>query len=56
VTASNSCSQVLKLFVCYYGSERCVPMTVSAYAKSTAVLGIEPGDPAFRFEFWERFP
>jgi hypothetical protein len=56
ITANNACSQVIKLFVCYYGSERCVPMTVPSYARQVAVLGIEPDTTAFRFEYWEQFP
>ena len=56
ITANNSCSQVITLFVCYYGSERCVPITVASYARQTAVLGIEPAATVFRFEYWERFP
>jgi len=56
VTASNSCSQVIKLFVCYRGSDRCVPMTVPSYSRQTTILGIEPAMMAFRFEYWERFP
>lgn len=56
ITATNSCSQVVKLSVCYRGSDRCIPMTVSSYSRQTSVLGIEPAMTAFRFEYWERFP
>ncbi len=56
IIANNSCSQVIRLFVCYYGSDRCVPLTVPSYARQMAVLGIEPATVAFRFEYWERFP
>lgn len=56
ITAVNSCSQVIKLSVCYRGSDRCIPMTVSSYSRQTSVLGIEPAMTAFRFEYWERFP
>jgi hypothetical protein len=56
ITANNSCSQIISLFVCYYGSERCVPMTVPSYSRKVAVLGIEPAANTFRFEYWERFP
>jgi hypothetical protein len=56
ITADNACSQVIRLFVCYYGSERCVPMTVPSYARQVAVLGIEPDTTAYRFEYWEQFP
>jgi hypothetical protein len=56
IVANNSCSQIVRLFVCYHGSERCVPLTVPSYARQTAVLGIEPAAAAFRFEYWERFP
>jgi hypothetical protein len=56
IAANNSCSQIISLFVCYYGSERCVPMTVPSYSRKIAVLGIEPAANTFRFEYWERFP
>ena len=56
ITANNSCSQIIKLYVCYYGSERCVPMVVPSYTRKMAVLGIQPDTGSFRFEYWERFP
>lgn len=56
ITAKNSCGQVIKLSVCYRGSDRCVPMTVPSYSRQSTILGIEPATAMFRFEYWERFP
>jgi hypothetical protein len=56
VTASNSCSQIVRVQVCYHGSDRCVPLVVPSYGRKLAVLGIEPALASFRFEFWEQFP
>lgn len=56
ITANNSCSQVIKLTVCYYGSDRCTPLTVASYARKETVLGILPAMKEFRFEYREQFP
>lgn len=56
IAATNSCSQIIRLQVCYYGSDRCVPMIVASYARNEAVLGILPAMKEFRFEYREQFP
>lgn len=56
IQASNSCSQVIKLQVCYYGSSRCLMMTVASYARKEEILGIVPAAKQFHYEYREQFP
>jgi hypothetical protein len=55
IVANNSCSQVIKLQVCYYKSDHCAPMMVPAYSRSHVVLGIMPTMRDFRYEYRETF-
>jgi hypothetical protein len=56
VTANNSCSQSIKLRLCYYKSDRCVPLTVPGHQHKEIVLGIMPGTADFRYQYSEEFP
>jgi len=56
IAAKNACSQIIKIQACYRGAERCVPLTVTAYARRETVLGIQPAAKEFRFEYREQFP
>ena len=55
VLATNACGQEIKINVCYYRSEHCVPIYVPAYSDKEVVLGIMPSMSTFRFEFREVF-
>lgn len=55
IIALNDCSHRIKLQVCYYQSEHCLPMNVPPYGRDEAILGIMPSMPAFRFQFREQF-
>ena len=55
IEATNACSQVIKLKVCYYHSDRCVDFDAPAYSKKGATLGVMPAQSQFRFEVKERF-
>jgi hypothetical protein len=55
VVVGNSCSQNIKMRVCYYQSNRCIPLTITRYARTEAVLGIMPAVKEFRYEYWEEF-
>jgi hypothetical protein len=55
VVADNSCGQLIKMQVCYYKSEHCIPLDVPAYARKQVVLGIMPAMKEFRFEYREQF-
>ncbi|MGE3149032.1 MAG: hypothetical protein AB7K04_08200, partial [Pseudorhodoplanes sp.] len=56
ILANNSCSQLIKLQVCYYKNiNRCLPMAVSGGQKQELVLGIYPALRDFRYEFRELF-
>jgi hypothetical protein len=55
ISATNSCAENIKLEVCYYGSQRCIPMSAPGYSRREAVLGVMPAIQDFRFEFKERF-
>ena len=55
IVATNECAQVIKMTVCYYESDHCVPLEVPRYSRKQAVLGIMPAMDGFRFEYRERF-
>ena len=55
ILANNDCSQVIKLKVCYYQSQRCVPFAVPPYGRKEVVLGIMPAMKEFQFEYREQF-
>ena len=50
ISANNSCPQVIKMDVCYYRSQRCVPLSVPGYSRREVVLGVMPAIKDFRFE------
>ena len=55
IFASNGCSQPIKMQVCYYKSQHCVPVDVPGYGRKEAVLGVLPAMKDFRFEYHEQF-
>jgi hypothetical protein len=55
ITATNNCSQLIKLKVCYYQSQSCVPVELPGYSRKEAVLGIYPALRDFRYEYTEQF-
>lgn len=55
IIASNDCSKPIKLQVCYYQSQQCIPLDVPAYGRKEVVLGIMPAMDQFQFEYREQF-
>jgi hypothetical protein len=55
IFANNGCSQPIKMQVCYYKSQHCVPVDVPGYGRKEAVLGVLPAMKDFRFEYREQF-
>jgi hypothetical protein len=55
VTAVNHCPQAIRIDVCYYGSQDCIPMEIPGDERKEAVLGTMPAEKDFRFEFREKF-
>jgi hypothetical protein len=55
ISASNDCSQLIKVHVCYYESQQCVPIDVPPYGRKETVLGIMPAMNQFQFEYREEF-
>lgn len=55
ISATNSCSERIKVQVCYYRTEDCVPLEVGGYGRKEVVLGIMPSMKEFRFEYREQF-
>jgi hypothetical protein len=54
VSVKSNCSRLFKIKVCYYGSDRCVPMDISAYKRVDAVLGTMKGISSFRYSVLQR--
>jgi hypothetical protein len=55
IVATSACSQIIKLKVCYYHTDRCVDLALPAYSQKEAMLGIMPRMDGFRFEYREQF-
>src|SRR5665213_2849257 len=55
IVASNSCTQVIRMRVCYYRTQNCIAMEISSRGRKEAVLGTLPAMKDFRYEFRERF-
>lgn len=55
IDASNDCSQLIKVQVCYYQTQQCIPIDVPPYGRKEVVLGIMPAMKQFRFEYREKF-
>jgi hypothetical protein len=55
VEANNSCSQSLRVQICYYKSQQCIDMQIPGRTRKEAVLGTTGGTKDFRYEFRERF-
>ncbi len=52
---ANDCSTMIKLRVCYYGSEHCIDVMAAPYARRLETLGIFPHMQDFRWEYSESF-
>jgi hypothetical protein len=55
ITATNNCSQIIKMQVCYYKSQSCVAVNLPSYGRKEAVLGVFPSQREFRYEYREQF-
>jgi hypothetical protein len=55
ISAQNHCSQIIRLRVCYYGSETCVAVDVPPFDHQQASLGVARGMPGFRYQYTEQF-
>ncbi|MDP2296014.1 MAG: hypothetical protein Q8M24_11205 [Pseudolabrys sp.] len=55
VSFQNQCNILIKVRVCYFGSESCVDVEVPGRQRKDAVLGIRPNSQYFRYSFKEKF-
>jgi hypothetical protein len=55
VSVYNNCLMPIKLRVCYYKSDHCIDMQVSAKQRKDGILGIFPNMQYFRYSFREQF-
>ncbi len=54
VVVNNRCLQRIKVKLCYYKSDRCFLVEVSANQRKETILGTYPAQRYFRHEFQER--
>jgi hypothetical protein len=54
VSVYNQCVRLIKLSVCYYGSDRCIDMEVPPLARKDGILGIYPSMQYFRYSYKEK--
>jgi hypothetical protein len=55
VIADNHCSALIKLKVCYFGSQTCLPVEVPPYGRKETLLGFFPAMKEFRYQYTEQF-
>ncbi len=55
VSFQNQCNILIKVRVCYFGTESCVDVEVLAQKRTDAVLGIRPNSQYFRYSYKEKF-
>jgi hypothetical protein len=55
ISASNDCSQPIKMQLCYYQTQQCISVDIPPYGRKDAVLGIMPAMSQFQFEYREKF-
>jgi hypothetical protein len=55
ISVSNDCGRPIKMQVCYYQSQQCIPINIAPYGRTEAVLGIMPAMSQFQFEYREKF-
>jgi hypothetical protein len=55
IVGVNTCAQRIKVQVCYYNSTSCVPLEVPGGERREVILGTQPAEKDFRFEFREKF-
>jgi len=55
INATNTCGQLIKLKVCYYGTRDCVALNAPPYGKQSTILGIFPALKDFRYSYTEQF-
>ena len=55
ISAQNHCSRPIKLRVCYYASQDCVPIDVPGYDNRRISLGFSGGTRRFRYQYTEQF-
>jgi hypothetical protein len=54
VSVYNRCVKLIKLNVCYYGTDRCIDMEVPALSRKDGILGIYPSMQFFRYSYKEK--
>lgn len=55
ISATNNCSQRIKMEVCYYKTQHCILVDLPPYDRKQTVLGIYPALKEFRYEYTEKF-
>ena len=55
IVGVNTCAQRIRVQVCYYNSTSCVPLEIPGGERREVILGTQPAEKDFRFEFREKF-
>jgi hypothetical protein len=54
ISAHNHCALTVRLRVCYYGSQNCLPLDVPGHDDGEVSLGISP-ESGFHYQYTEQF-
>jgi hypothetical protein len=55
VGVTNACGQTIKLKICYYKTQDCIPVDAPPWGRKEIVLGIYPALKDFRYDAKEQF-
>lgn len=51
VSIKNNCPKLIKIKLCYYKSESCLPVELQAYKRVDSILGSSRGSNFFRYSY-----
>lgn len=54
VSVKNGCPRLIKIKVCYFGSDRCVEAVLGSYSRSDVTLGTMTGVKTFRYSISQK--
>lgn len=54
VVAINKCVKRIKFEVCYYGTRSCIDVELAGNQRKESILGMQPSNKDFTFEFREK--
>jgi hypothetical protein len=54
VSIENQCNKLIKVRICYYGTESCVDAEIPAMQRKDTIIGVRPQSQYFRYSYREK--